>query len=559
MKAFFKNLSVKTKIFGLAVVLLGLLMISSGYALVVMKGIGDELIAIAERDIPLTQRLTKVAIHQLEQAVEFERALHYGATLEVEPTAQKKFETSIKRFDDATAQIEGEFKDGAEAINGMISVASAKEVVAFSKAADAFEELLVQHKAYVAHAHEVFALYAQGKLHDAEVAAVPVEAEEAKLTEKISAILFDIQAFTAASAARAERHEIQAFGILAALVAASVVLGALAAWFIATFIVGALRRATRTASGDLRAEIVVDSADEIGELLQAMNGMRHRTLALLDGIRNTTGQLTAASERLSAVTLQSAKVVQEQRSETEQLATAMNEMSATVQDVALNIANTASAAQEVNETTAQGSRVVGQAVNQINELAGQIETASGTIGQLEAYSEDINKVTDVIKGIAEQTNLLALNAAIEAARAGEQGRGFAVVADEVRTLAARTQKSTEEINQMIEKLQGGARDAVQAMGQSREQARVAVDRATESGAALTSISDGVSRISDMSVQIASAAEEQSSVSEEINRNVVVISEMSTQVASGADETSSASAELARMAAELQAAVDQYAA
>jgi methyl-accepting chemotaxis protein len=235
----------------------------------------------------------------------------------------------------------------------------------------------------------------------------------------------------------------------------------------------------------------------------------------------------------------------------------MNEMTATVQDVAVNINHTATAADEANEQTREGSQIVQRSISQINKLAEQVESSSQTINDLEHHSEAINTVLDVIKGIADQTNLLALNAAIEAARAGEQGRGFAVVADEVRTLAGRTRQSTDEINEMIEKLQTGSRQAVAVMNQSREEAQSAVELATQTGSALDTITQAVGKINEMSTQIASAAEEQGAVAEEINRNIVKINDMSNQTADGASETATASKNLAHMATELQGLVERF--
>ena len=311
-------------------------------------------------------------------------------------------------------------------------------------------------------------------------------------------------------------------------------------------------------AGDLRHQVNYRSDDELGQMARDLNSAIATQRQMISHVRNTVDQLAAAGEEMSVITDQTTQTVNEQRNQTEQVATAMNEMTATVQEVAGNIAKTADSARAAHDQTRDGARVVEQAVDQINTLADQIETSAKTIADLEQHSEAISGVLEVIRGVAEQTNLLALNAAIEAARAGEQGRGFAVVADEVRTLAGRTQQSTEEINDMIDQLQAGARRAVEVMSQSREQSQTAVEYAAQSGTALQTIASAVAQINDMSTQIASAAEEQGAVSEEINRNIVRINEMSNETASGAEETATASRDLARMASELQGLVSQFA-
>ncbi len=313
----------------------------------------------------------------------------------------------------------------------------------------------------------------------------------------------------------------------------------------------------RVAEGDLTSAIDVTRQDEIGDLMRGLHVMQKRLLEMVSQITSTTSQLSSAAEEMSVVTKQTSSTIQLQRSETSQVATAMNEMSATVQEVARNIASTAYAANEANSETAEGGKIVGQAIWAIQQLAEQIETASDVISQVEESSSRISTVLDVIKGIAEQTNLLALNAAIEAARAGEQGRGFAVVADEVRTLASRTQDATEEINQMINNLQTGSQKAVKVMSQSQEQTQSAVEQATAAGTSLTRIARTVGQINEMSTQIASAAEEQSAVSEEVNRNIVKINDMSADTATGASQTAQASQDLALMATQLQEMVEQF--
>jgi methyl-accepting chemotaxis protein len=311
-------------------------------------------------------------------------------------------------------------------------------------------------------------------------------------------------------------------------------------------------RAKAIGSGDLSGQLLpVNGNDELTDLTQSINVMSGNLSHIVSKILGSSEQLGSSAEELSAVTHQTSGNLLEQQSQTEQVAAAMNEMASTVQEVASNISNTALAAQTAHTETQQGQTNVEQAIVAIQQLARRIEGAATTISKVESDSKEISSVMSVIKSIAEQTNLLALNAAIEAARAGEQGRGFAVVADEVRALASRTQDSTEEINQVIEKLQFGSREAVEVMGKSQEEAQNAVDKATKAGQSLSIITSSVDRINDMSIQIASAAEQQIYTSDEINRNIITISEMSQDTTNGAEQTALATEELSRLASDLQ--------
>ncbi|MES9941791.1 MAG: methyl-accepting chemotaxis protein [Candidatus Thiodiazotropha sp. 6PLUC2] len=551
------NLSLRAKLLGLAGILIGLLIISSTYAIISMNSIGKELITIAEEDIPLTEKLTEITVHQLEQAINFERSLHYGSILKYEDSALTHFRESIKAFDEGTEMIESEIFEAEQIAKEVIKHSTGEILTQFTAVNNTLKEVESKHKDFVTHAHEVFVALADGDTHHAEELAEKVEHEEENLDKTLENLLIEIGKFTENSAKSAEAHEHSAIIVLGVIAVISVALGLIVSSLLSSSIINAIKKATLIASGDLSKEIEITSNDEIGDLLKAINGMRLKLLDMLSDISGTTSQLSTASEEMSAITTQTSETILSQRSETEQVATAMNEMTATVQQVAANINHTATATHNASDQTNDGSRIVQRAIAQINKLADQVEVSSNTINELESHSEAINTVIDVIKGIAEQTNLLALNAAIEAARAGEQGRGFAVVADEVRTLAGRTRESTDEINDMIEKLQEGSRQAVAVMDQSRLEAKSAVELATQTGEALNSITQAVDQINEMSTQIASAAEEQGAVAEEINQNIVKINDMSNQTADGASETATASQDLARMATELQAIVEQF--
>ena len=358
-----------------------------------------------------------------------------------------------------------------------------------------------------------------------------------------------------------ETQRSSAYMLLGIITALAVVIGLAAATVISRMIVGPLRYtvqlAQRVADGDLSQSETVTRRDELGQLQQAMYAMTESLRGLIGRIGGGVGQIAAAAEQLSAVTAQTSIGVQKQREETDQVATAMHQMAATVQEVAQNAEQASLAARQADQQARQGDLVVQEAIGQIGNLSGEVEHSAQAIEELNAESGRIGSVLEVIRAVAEQTNLLALNAAIEAARAGEQGRGFAVVADEVRALARRTHDSTEEIESLIGNLQQVAQKAVEQMQTSRDLTQRTVDLASEAGIALGRITESVSTIEQMNQQIAAASEEQSAVAENISESVTRVRDIGEQSASGSEQTASASAELARLGIELQGLVARF--
>jgi methyl-accepting chemotaxis protein len=313
----------------------------------------------------------------------------------------------------------------------------------------------------------------------------------------------------------------------------------------------------KVAAGDMTVTFVSHSRDELGDLGQVFNGTVAKIHDLIERVGHTVGQVEWQASQVETVSAHSNQAVSGQRTQIEQVATAMNQMSSTAQEVARSAAAAVSSAHSVNDETVSGRGLVQSQQGSIARLASEIEQSVHVINQLATDSQSISSVLEVIKSIAEQTNLLALNAAIEAARAGEQGRGFAVVADEVRTLARRTQRSTEEIDQMISRLHSGVAAAVKAMGTSHEMANGTVGQSEKVQQALENILGAVGMIVDQNQQIAAAVEQQTAVAHDIDQNIVEINRAGEHAADGAHQTEAASRQLSMQVIELKQLIGAF--
>ncbi|WP_120995192.1 methyl-accepting chemotaxis protein [Stutzerimonas urumqiensis] len=409
---------------------------------------------------------------------------------------------------------------------------------------------------------EIVRLVTAGQRDEAiELQNGPINGHADQMTAALRELLEINRNEAAAAAARSGAVYESAITLVIGAILVTALLTIVLAWSFTRSIVQPLNEAVTlaeaVAGGDLTQTIEVTGKDEPARLLAALRTMQGSLRDTIQNISHSSNQLASAAEELNAVTEDSTRGLHQQNHEIEQAAAAVNEMTTAVDEVARNAVATSESSRDSDRIAQQGRQQVIKTVSSIDLLANDVTATSGEVGQLADKVRDISQVLDVIRSIAEQTNLLALNAAIEAARAGEAGRGFAVVADEVRALAHRTQQSTHEIEQMIGGVQQGAEKAVSAMQSSNERARSTLDVAKAAGDALDEIARAISEISERNLVIASASEEQAQVAREVDKNLVNIRDLSLQSSAGANQTSAASQELARLAVDLNGLVARF--
>lgn len=535
------NLTIKQKLIGLTGVSIALIILVGTVSYLCINNLNTALNQIVVSSSILRNHMTADMMHDaLNSDVQ-------ASLLAAENNDQKNLQA-----------IKEEYKEHAETF--ISSLTDNKVLISDHATKDAVNKVEPALKKYIAAASSIIDLAAVDRKsalnHTNEF-----KAAFDKLAVEMEALTDLIEKDTLNKKSRGNEVASKAFVMSVAISLLGIAIMLVAAWSITTNITSALQALIHSSvdlsHGDLTTPITTSHNDEVGQLATAMEEMRARLNKLVRQILQMTAELSTAGHDISSFTNETLSSMQLQQTETEQVVTASNQMAASAQEVSSHISKTAEVANNANHETREGNQIVQNAAMEMEHLEQQISEAATIINQLDASSHNISSVLDVISNIAEQTNLLALNAAIEAARAGEMGRGFAVVADEVRSLASRTQQSTAEINSMIEQLQASAKTAVTAIEKSRKQSNVVVDQAKTAGTSLASIEAAVTQISQMSIQIASAATQQSNASEEINRNISLINDMTNRTASGTSKTANAADALIRMASGLQSAVQQF--
>lgn len=562
MSKFLNNISLRFEIATASIILIALMVVASVKAISSMSEIGSEMKTIAKIDIPLTENVNALTSHQLEQYVHLEKALRYFDKSKVNSSYSAKYEKEVSAFNSTFDQLNSEVDLALELLglakNESINENSVTLLSSINRALLSIEEQL---KSSQRESKVAFDLMISNDSESAEEAFGKIEQINDDMARDLLSVQEEIKSLTHQATDLAAAHEKEAEYASLILMIFSILIGFIVNYFISHRIMSRINDCVieldSISNGNLIQEVIVDGSDEIGQLQSATLRMRDNLFSMIQGISSTSTTLTSASSDLTNTLNQMMKNFQEQQSESQQVATAMHEMTATIQEVAKNITTTAESAEGAKHESDNGVMMIGNSIQEIDKLAGQIDTANEVIESLSENTSSINTVLDVIIGISDQTNLLALNAAIEAARAGEMGRGFAVVADEVRTLAARTQDSTMEINQIIESLQQGSSRAVETISNSKQQASSVVHQAKEASDSFATIASSVSEIDQMSAQIATAAEEQIQVSEEISRNILSMSDMTNENYKSSESVFASSESLASTAKELDNLIAEF--
>lgn len=544
MFGWYQGLSLRWKLTLPLLLLVALVLYMGIHAINTSKVLGGNAATIAKVNLPEIQLLIQ-ADRDLYQAMLAERALlqldssvHQNLFTEQSDNAKQAQDRVYQSLDISNTSTPDEREEFTRRYNAW--KIQAAEVINAVRLSDDASRALAQEKSYgsASKAFEHLRTYID-------------ELQEKRLAH--------VDEFTA----EIDENQSDSSAQLLALVVIGTVVSLLAAYFLPILVANQVRQISHRiqniadGDGDLTLRLPVNTNDELGELATYVNKFIEKLQRIIGSVLINAAEVSKTAESLLVVSSNGQRAAEDQCHAITMVVAAVNELTMAIQEVARNTSNTAQNTKEATSITDRGQERIHLAVERVQTLAVRISETAEFMSRLEGEAKNVTSVIDVIRGVAEQTNLLALNAAIEAARAGEQGRGFAVVADEVRTLASRTQKSTEDIQGMLSKLQQGVQHAVDAMGSSSTMTTEAVASATEAGQSLTGIGSAVKQISDMTLQIATAAEEQSSVTSEIDRNLVQINSLAMNTADGASKTAVESQRLNELSIQLRQLLMQF--
>lgn len=544
MFGWYQGLSLRWKLMFPLLLLAALVLYMGLHARSASKELGDNAVTIAKINLPELQLLIQ-ADRDLYQSMLAERALlqrdsvqHPELFAEQSDNAKQAQDRVYQSLDISNTSTPAEREEFTRRYNAW--KVQAAEVISAVRLSDDASLAIAQQKSYgsASKAFEYLRAYID-------------ELQEKRLAH-VDQFTIEID----------ENQSTSAWQLLALVIIGTTV-SLLAAYFLPILVVNQVLQISHRiqniaeGDGDLTVRLPVNTHDELGQLATHVNQFIEKLQRIIGSVLINAAEVSKAAESLLVVSSNSQRAADDQCHAITMVVTAVNELTMAIQEVARNTSNTAQNTKEATSTTYRGQERIHLAVERVQTLAVRISETAEFMLRLESEAKNVTSVIDVIRGVAEQTNLLALNAAIEAARAGEQGRGFAVVADEVRTLARRTQQSTTDIHGMLSKLQQGVQHAVDAMGSSAAMTSEAVTSATEAGQSLTGIGNAVKEISDMTLQIATAAEEQSSVTSEIDRNLVQINSLAMNAAEGASQTAAESQRLNELSIQLRHLLMQF--
>lgn len=552
------RLTIKYKIYLLAIVQLAIMLVMGSIAVIQMDKIGTELVDIAEEDIPLANMITKITELQLEQGILFERAL-FNASLHHQGVAGtlKHFNQLENHWTELEQEIEQEIKNTEVFIQKAIKIIHTPEGKAeFRHVLTVLEDVELRYQEFSGKSEHILSIANTTSLAELAIEAIEVEDLQDFLEHELIDLLSEIQKFTLAAALQAEHDEQSGIIWVAVTILVALVLGTTLPYIITRSIITPIDNlSTRLAEiadgdGDLTVTLDDSAKDETGDVARSFNKFLAVLRTLINDSQHQANELADASNIAIQVMKETISNIEKQLSETEVVAAAVKQMSSATQEVALNTSHAAKMTKSVKEKVTEGRQEALETQSIIQQLSQEVSEASQVIENLVEETNNIGNVLESIQGIAAQTNLLALNAAIEAARAGETGRGFAVVADEVRTLAQRTQNSTVDIQELLSRLKNEANNAVTSMNKGSESATICLEKSEKTSQSFADASNSITEISELNMQIATATGQQTEVAEDIARNILLISDLAQTTSQGALSTSEANSIIAKQVADL---------